>query len=122
MGPFMDYELLSRFQFGLTVAFHYIFPPEHRPGLRYRDGLAGCGRRTPVSPDGLDVDFRADIRARRATGIVMEFQPGRTGPPMVCGDVFGSAAAEDFCVFMESGFLAIAGWDRARPAGISSPR
>ena len=23
----MDYELLSRIQFGLTVAFHYIFPP-----------------------------------------------------------------------------------------------
>jgi cytochrome d ubiquinol oxidase subunit I len=122
----MDVVLLSRFQFALTIGFHYIFPlltigmsvvmvyleVQH---LRTGDPLFDTAARfwTRI--------FALNFAIGVATGIVMEFQFGTNWAAYsrFVGDVFGSALAAEgiFAFFLESGFLALLvfGWDRVSP-------
>jgi cytochrome d ubiquinol oxidase subunit I len=122
----MDALTLSRLQFGLTIGFHYIFPPLsiglglmlviiEGLYLRTKDELFHTMARFWVRIFGLI--FALGV----ATGIVMEFQFGTNWAAYsrFVGDVFGSALAAEgiFAFFLESGFLAILlfGWDRVSP-------
>jgi cytochrome d ubiquinol oxidase subunit I len=122
----MDVVWLSRLQFGLTVAFHYIFPPMS----------IGLGLML-VFMEGLYLKTKKDIYHRMtrfwvkvfglifalgvATGIVLEFQFGTNWATYArfVGDIFGSALAAEgiFAFFLESGFLAILlfGWNKVSP-------
>ena len=119
----MDSIFLARLQFGLTAAFHYIFPPlsiglgwmlVFMEGfyLKTRDPLYRRMTRFWVKVFGLV--FAIGV----ATGIVMEFEFGTNwaGYSRFVGDVFGSALAAEgiFAFFLESGFLALLlfGWDK----------
>jgi cytochrome d ubiquinol oxidase subunit I len=123
----MDTLFLSRLQFGLTAAFHYIFPPisiglglllvvMEGLYLKTRDPLYHQMTRFWVRVFGLVFSLGV------ATGIVMEFQFGTnwSGYSRFVGDVFGSALAAEgiFAFFLESGFLAVLlfGWDKVSPA------
>ncbi len=124
----MDPEavLLSRIQFGLTVGFHYVFPPITiglgllmvimegmflRTGNRQYEAMARFWTRL----------FALTFTLGVATGVVMEFQFGTNWATYsrFVGDIFGSALAAEaiFAFFLESGFLAILvfGWDRVGP-------
>ncbi|MBD3168299.1 MAG: cytochrome ubiquinol oxidase subunit I [candidate division Zixibacteria bacterium] len=122
----MDYELLSRIQFGYTVGFHYIFPPlsiglglflviMEGTYLKTKNELYHQMTRFWVKIFGLI--FALGV----ASGIVMEFQFGTNWATYsrFVGDVFGSALAAEgiFAFFLESGFLAILlfGWDKVKP-------
>jgi cytochrome d ubiquinol oxidase subunit I len=122
----MDVEILSRLQFALTIAFHYIYPPltiglgvilvlMEGIYLRTRDPLWQQITRFWVRAFGLT--FAMGV----ATGIVMEFEFGTNWAAYsrFVGDVFGSALAAEgiFAFFLESGFLALLlfGWDRVGP-------
>lgn len=122
----MDPGLLARIQFGLTIGFHYIFPPlsiglgiilvvMESLYLGTKDELYHRMTRFWVGIFGLI--FALGV----ATGIVMEFQFGTnwSSYSRFVGDVFGSALAAEgiFAFFLESGFLAILlfGWDKVRP-------
>jgi cytochrome d ubiquinol oxidase subunit I len=115
--------LLSRFQFALTVMFHYIFPPLS----------IGLGALLVIMETTYMVTKDPHYRAMAkfwtkifainfamgvASGIVMEFQFGTNWATYsrYVGDVFGSALAAEgiFAFFLESGFLAVLvfGWDR----------
>ena len=119
----LDVLLLSRFQFALTIMFHYIFPPLS----------IGLGALLVVMESTYMVTKDSQYRAMAkfwtkifainyamgvATGIVMEFQFGTNWATYsrYVGDVFGSALAAEgiFAFFLESGFLAVLvfGWDR----------
>ncbi len=119
----MDTLFLSRLQFGLTIAFHYIFPPisiglglllvvMEGLYLKTRDPLYHQMTRFWVRVFGLVFSLGV------ATGIVMEFQFGTnwSAYSRFVGDVFGSALAAEgiFAFFLESGFLAILlfGWNK----------
>lgn len=119
----MDLEILSRIQFGLTVGFHYLFPPlsiglglflviMEGTYLKTNNKLYHSMTRFWVKIFGLI--FALGV----ATGIVMEFQFGTNWATYsrYVGDVFGSALAAEgiFAFFLESGFLAILlfGWDK----------
>ncbi len=125
-GQLMDVELLSRFQFALTVGFHYIYPPMS----------IGLGLLLVIM-EGMYMKTK-DIRYHNitkfwvkvfalifalgvASGIVMEFQFGTNWAAYsrFVGDVFGSALAAEgiFAFFLESGFLAVLvlGWDKVKP-------
>jgi cytochrome d ubiquinol oxidase subunit I len=122
----MDVLFLSRLQFALTIAFHYIFPPltiglglglvfmEGRY-LKTKNPLYHQMTRFWVRIFGLI--FAIGV----ASGIVMEFQFGTNWATYsrFVGDVFGSALAAEgiFAFFLESGFLAILlfGWNRVSP-------
>jgi len=122
----MDPVLLSRIQFGLTISFHYIFPPlsiglgmilvlMEALYLKTRNSLYQQMTRFWVRIFGLT--FALGV----ATGVVMEFQFGTNWATYsrFVGDVFGSALAAEgiFAFFLESGFLAILlfGWDKVSP-------
>jgi cytochrome bd ubiquinol oxidase subunit I len=122
----MDMELLSRIQFGLTIGFHYIFPPlsiglglilviMEGIYMKTKNPLFHNMTRFWVKIFGLI--FALGV----ATGIVMEFQFGTNWASYsrFVGDVFGSALAAEgvFAFFLESGFLAILlfGWDKVKP-------
>ena len=122
----MDVVFASRLQFGLTIAFHYLFPPlsiglgivlvlMEGAFLRTRDPLYQQMTRFWVRVFGLT--FAIGV----ASGIVMEFQFGTNWAAYsrFVGDVFGSALAAEgvFAFFLESGFLALLlfGWDRVGP-------
>lgn len=112
----LDPLFLSRLQFGLTIGFHFLFPP-------LTIGLA-C---LLVVVEGLgwwrdDDDFRrAGIFFSKilgltfvvgvATGIVMEFQFGTNWAEYskFVGDIFGAPLAAEaiFAFFLESTFLAL---------------
>ncbi len=115
--------MLSRVQFGLTIGFHYIFPPlsiglglilvfMEGMYLKTKNPLYHQMTRFWVKVFGLI--FALGV----ATGIVMEFQFGTNWSTYsrYVGDVFGSALAAEgiFAFFLESGFLAILlfGWNR----------
>ncbi|HKK20357.1 MAG TPA: cytochrome ubiquinol oxidase subunit I [candidate division Zixibacteria bacterium] len=122
----MDAALVSRLQFGLTIAFHYIFPPL----------TIGLGLFLVIS-DGLYLKTRDRFYKNMtqfwvrifglifalgvSTGIVMEFEFGTNWATYsrFVGDVFGSALAAEgiFAFFLESGFLAILlfGWEKVKP-------
>lgn len=118
--------MLSRIQFGLTIGFHYIFPPlsvglglllvfMEGMYLKTKNPLYHQMTRFWVRVFGLI--FALGV----ATGIVMEFQFGTNWSTYsrYVGDVFGSALAAEgiFAFFLESGFLAILlfGWNRVSP-------
>src|SRR5512137_477087 len=122
----MDVLLLSRIQFALTTAFHYLFPPlsvglgvilviVEALWLKTRNPLYHQMARfwTRV--------FALTFAIGVATGIVMEFEFGTNWATYsrYVGDVFGSALAAEgiFAFFLESGFLAVLlfGWDRVGP-------
>lgn len=122
----MDYELLARTQFGLTIAFHYLFPPLSiglgvflviMEGIYLRTGNELYHRMTKFWVKVFGLIFALGV----ATGIVMEFQFGTNWATYsrYVGDVFGSALAAEgiFAFFLESGFLAILlfGWDKVKP-------
>ena len=122
----MDVLLLSRIQFALTSAFHYLYPPlsiglglllviMEALWLKSRDPLYHQMARfwTRV--------FALTFAIGVATGIVLEFEFGTNWASFsrYVGDVFGSALAAEgiFAFFLESGFLAVLlfGWDRVGP-------
>jgi cytochrome d ubiquinol oxidase subunit I len=119
----MDLLFLSRLQFGLTIAFHYIYPPMSiglglilvlMEGLYLRTGRELYHRMTRFWVKVFGLTFAIGV----ATGIVMEFQFGTNWASYsrFVGDVFGSALAAEgiFAFFLESGFLAVLlfGWDK----------
>jgi len=122
----MDVLLLSRIQFALTSAFHYLYPPlsiglglmlviMEAIWLKTRNPLYHQMARfwTRV--------FALTFAIGVATGIVLEFEFGTNWATYsrYVGDVFGSALAAEgiFAFFLESGFLAVLlfGWDRVSP-------
>ena len=117
---------LSRLQFALTIAFHYLYPPlsiglgvflvcAEAIYLKTRDPLWRQVARfwTRV--------FALTFSIGVATGLVMEFEFGTNWAAYsrFVGDVFGSALAAEgiFAFFLESGFLALLlfGWDALPP-------
>lgn len=122
----MSVELLSRIQFGLTIGFHYLFPPLSiglglflviMEGLYLKTGQVVYHQMTRFWVKIFGLIFALGV----ATGIVMEFQFGTNWATYsrFVGDVFGSALAAEgiFAFFLESGFLAILlfGWDKVKP-------
>lgn len=118
--------LLSRIQFGLTIGFHYIFPPLNIGLGLLMVAMEGLYLRTgkQVYKDlarfwGLNFGLMFALGV--ASGVVMEFQFGTnwSNYSRFVGDVFGSALAAEgiFAFFLESGFLGLVlfGWDRVRP-------
>ncbi|GMV37089.1 MAG: cytochrome ubiquinol oxidase subunit I [Fimbriimonadales bacterium] len=122
----LDALSLSRFQFALTVAFHYLFPPL-TIGLGvimvYTEGkfLRTKDPQYEALTRFLTRIFAVTFAMGVASGIVMEFQFGTNWSTYsrYVGDVFGSALAAEgiFAFFLESGFLAVLvfGWDRVSP-------
>lgn len=123
----MDALMLSRLQFGLTIGFHYIFPPlsvglglllVFMEGMYLKTKIPLYHQMTRFWVKIFGLIFALGV----ATGIVMEFQFGTNWSTYsrFVGDVFGSALAAEgiFAFFLESGFLAILlfGWDRVSPA------
>jgi len=122
----MDVEILSRFQFALTIMFHYIYPT-----LSIGLGLIlvimeGNFLRTKDPVYHQMAKFWTRVFALTfaigvATGIVMEFEFGTNWATYsrYVGDVFGSALAAEgvFAFFLESGFLALLlfGWNKISP-------
>src|ERR1035437_2851718 len=119
----MDAYSLSRLQFGLTIAFHYIFPPLSiglglilviMESMWLRTGKVMYREMTKFWVKIFALIFSIGV----ASGIVMEFQFGTNWAAYsrYVGDVFGSALAAEgiFAFFLESGILAllIFGWDR----------
>lgn len=122
----MDVLLLSRLQFALTIAFHYLFPPLSI-GLGILlvivEGLWLATKR-PVYHQMARFwtkVFALTFAIGVATGIVMEFEFGTNWATYsrYVGDVFGSALAAEgiFAFFLESGFLAVLlfGWEKVGP-------
>lgn len=122
----MDLAILSRIQFGLTIAFHYIFPPLSiglgvflviAEGMYLWTGHLLYHQITRFWSKIFGLIFVLGV----ATGIVMEFQFGTNWATYsrFVGDVFGSALAAEgiFSFFLESSFLAVLifGWDRVKP-------
>jgi cytochrome d ubiquinol oxidase subunit I len=120
---FMDVLTLSRLQFTLTVAIHYLYPPLSiglgvilviSEGLWLKTGQAVYHQMARFWTKVFALTFAIGV----ATGIVMEFEFGTNWATYsrYVGDVFGSALAAEgiFAFFLESGFLAVLlfGWDR----------
>jgi cytochrome bd ubiquinol oxidase subunit I len=118
--------LLSRIQFGLTIGFHYIFPPLNiglgvlmvaMEGFYLRTGRPIYKQLARFWAMNFGLMFALGV----ASGLVMEFQFGTnwSNYSRFVGDVFGSALAAEgiFAFFLESGFLGLVlfGWDRVRP-------
>ena len=119
----MDVLTLSRIQFGLTIGFHYIYPPlsiglgvmlviMEAAWLKTNNDLYHQMARFWTNV------FALTFALGVATGIVMEFEFGTNWASYsrYVGDVFGSALAAEgiFAFFLESGFLAILlfGWNK----------
>ena len=122
----MDVGLLSRIQFGLTVGFHYIYPPVSiglglilviMEGMYLKTGNKLYEELTRFWVKIFGLIFAMGV----ATGIVMEFQFGMNWAvySRYVGDVFGSALAAEgiLAFFLESTFLGILlfGWNRVKP-------
>ena len=118
--------MLSRIQFALTSAFHYLYPPLSI-GLGIMlviiEGL-WLKNRNPLYHQMARFwtrVFALTFAIGVATGIVLEFEFGTNWATYsrYVGDVFGSALAAEgiFAFFLESGFLAVLlfGWDRVGP-------
>jgi cytochrome d ubiquinol oxidase subunit I len=119
----MDVLILSRIQFGLTISFHYLFPPLSiglglmlvlMEGLWLKTGDAVFHQMARFWTRVFALTFAIGV----ATGIVMEFEFGTNWATYsrYVGDVFGSALAAEgiFAFFLEAGFLAVLlfGWDK----------
>jgi len=119
----MDAGILCRFQFAMTIAFHFLFPPisiglawlltivEWR-AWRRRDAVADAAGRFFGKLLGLT--FAVGV----ATGIPMEFQFGMNWSrySKFVGDIFGAPLAAEgvFTFFLESGFLGLYLFGRKR--------
>lgn len=112
----MDAVLLARIQFGLTAAFHFLFPPVSIGlawlivyiGWRYlRTGEAVYDEMTRFWVRILALIFAVGV----ASGIAMEFQFGTNWSTYsrFVGDIFGSPLAAEgvFAFFLESTFMAV---------------
>ncbi len=122
----MDPVLLSRIQFGLTISFHYIYPPLSI-GLGVIIVIMGAlflRTRNPLYQQMMKFwvrIFGLTFALGVATGVVMEFEFGTNWAAYsrFVGDVFGSALAAEgiFAFFLESGFLALLlfGWNKVSP-------
>ena len=122
----MDVLFLSRLQFALTTAFHYLYPP-----LSIGLGLLlivveALWLRTKNPVYHQMARFWTKVFALTfalgvATGLVLEFEFGTNWATYsrYVGDVFGSALAAEgiFAFFLESSFLAVLlfGWDKVGP-------
>lgn len=119
----MDVLTLARFQFALTIMFHYIFPVLSIglglimviiEAIYLKTGDLTYFRMAQFWTKVFALTFAIGV----ATGIVMEFEFGTNWATYsrYVGDVFGSALAAEgvFAFFLESGFLAILifGWNR----------
>ena len=119
----MDVLTLSRFQFALTTAFHYLYPPLSIglgvvlvivEGLWLKTRLPIYHQMARFWTKVFALTFAIGV----ATGIVLEFEFGTNWATYsrYVGDVFGSALAAEgiFAFFLESGFLAVLlfGWDK----------
>ncbi len=122
----MDVEILSRLQFAITIAFHYIYPPLSIGLGVFMVITEGMYLKTKDKFYEQMTKFWVKIFALTfaigvATGIVMEFEFGTNWATYsrFVGDVFGSALAAEgiFAFFLESGFLAVLvfGWDKVGP-------
>lgn len=112
----MDPVLLSRIQFGLTAAFHFLFPPISI-GLAWiivymgwrglRTGEKVYDQMTRFWIKILALIFAAGV----ATGIALEFQFGANWSTYsrFVGDIFGSPLVAEgvFAFFLESGFMGV---------------
>jgi len=122
----MDVEILSRIQFGFTIAFHYIYPPLSiglglvmviMEGMYLRTGKKMYEQMARFWTKIFALTFGIGV----ATGIVMEFEFGTNWATYskYVGDVFGSALAAEgiFAFALESGFLGVLlfGWNRVSP-------
>lgn len=119
----VDVLTLSRVQFGLTIGFHYIYPPLSI-GLGVMLVIMEAAWLKTKNPIYHQMArfwtkvFALTFALGVATGIVMEFEFGTNWATYsrFVGDVFGSALAAEgiFAFFLESGFLAILlfGWDK----------
>ncbi len=119
----MDVLILARFQFALTIMFHYIYPVLSI-GLSLIMVITEALYLKTCQPLYLRTAqfwtkvFALTFAIGVATGIVMEFEFGTNWATYsrYVGDVFGSALAAEgvFAFFLESGFLAILifGWNR----------
>ena len=112
----MNPVFLSRVQFGLTISFHYIFPPLSiglglmmviMEALYLKTGKAVYSQMARFWTGIFALTFGLGV----ATGIVMEFEFGTNWAnySRFVGDVFGGPLAMEgiFAFFLESGFLAI---------------
>ncbi len=119
----MTSATLSRIQFGMTLSFHYLFPPLTiglgvimviLEAMYLKTGDEAYQQATKFWAKIFALIFAIGV----ATGIPMEFQFGTNWAhySRFVGDVFGSALAAEglFAFFLESGFLAILlfGWER----------
>ncbi|RYG36948.1 cytochrome ubiquinol oxidase subunit I [bacterium] len=122
----MSVEILARIQFGLTCAFHYLFPPLSiglglmlviMEGMWLKTGDEAIKRMTHFWVKIFALIFGLGV----ATGIVLEFEFGTNWASYsrYVGDIFGSALAAEgiFAFFLESGFLALLvfGWHKVSP-------
>ncbi len=122
----MNTLMLSRIQFGLTISFHYLFPPLSiglalmmvlMEGMYLKTGDKKWEQMTRFWTGLFALTFGLGV----ATGIVMEFQFGTNWAnySRFVGDVFGAPLASEgiFAFFLESGFLSVLlfGWNRVGP-------
>jgi cytochrome d ubiquinol oxidase subunit I len=119
----MDAVLLARAQFALTIMFHFLFPPisiglgllvAALEAMRHFTGRDLYRRASDFWLRVFAVNFTLGV----ATGIVMEFQFGTNWASYsrFVGDVFGAPLAAEgvFAFFLESGFLGLLLFGRAR--------
>src|ERR1019366_7347215 len=122
----MSVLTLSRFQFALTISFHYLYPPLSIGLGALLVAMEALWLRTKHPLYHQMARFWTKVFALTfaigvATGIVMEFEFGTNWATYsrYVGDVFGSALASEgiFAFFLESGFLAVLlfGWDKVGP-------
>ncbi len=112
----MDVILLSRIQFALTAAFHFIFPPVTiGMGLlvflnEFRYYKSGDETFKDISRFLIKI-FAILFASGVATGVIMEFQFGTNWAKYseFVGDIFGSPLAAEaiFAFFLESTFLGV---------------
>ncbi|XHR30070.1 MAG: cytochrome ubiquinol oxidase subunit I [Chthoniobacteraceae bacterium] len=122
----MNVEILSRIQFALTIAFHFLFPPMSiglglmlvmMQALRLRTGNPVYLTMARFWTRVFGLIFAIGV----ATGIPMEFQFGTNWARYArfVGDIFGSPLAIEgiYAFFLESGFLALLlfGWNKIGP-------
>ncbi|HSW72635.1 MAG TPA: cytochrome ubiquinol oxidase subunit I [Chlamydiales bacterium] len=122
----MDVVVLSRIQFAMNIAFHFIFPPLSiglglllviMEGMYLKTKLLKYKELTQFWINIFALTFAIGV----ATGLVQSFAFGTNWAKYshFVGDVFGSALAAEgiFAFFLESGFLGILlfGWDRVKP-------
>ena len=122
----MDAVILSRIQFALTSAFHYIYPPLSIGISLMLVFIEGMYIKTKNPVYKQVAQFWTKIFALTfalgvATGLVQVFGFGTNWArySRFVGDVFGSALAAEgiFAFFLEAGFIGVMlfGWERVRP-------